>query len=195
MSPLIKTALTCAAFLTCSAAAANPYTSWSGNTGDRVEPQYEQPADDAPVYCMAIGCPQPEHDHTPGTHFPGDHVPGGYIPGEHFPVEEKPEDAHQDEEPADVASDPGCFYPGCDGSSHDHFSSKELKDFLERTTGDRGYQPRYPGYEPGAAERHAPKDEDAARKTYSDALYRHADGLGTIEEVNAAHRRLLPYRD
>ena len=39
-----------------------------------------------------------------------------------------------------------------------------------------------------------PQTERQARDEFYKSLHRHADGRGTIEEVEAAYRELLPYR-
>ncbi|NKB99250.1 MAG: hypothetical protein GKR90_12255 [Pseudomonadales bacterium] len=39
-----------------------------------------------------------------------------------------------------------------------------------------------------------PASEDDARSEFYKALHRHADGAGTIEDVEAAYKHLLPYR-
>ena len=48
--------------------------------------------------------------------------------------------------------------------------------------------------EPAARPAPVPASEDEARASFYQTLRRHADGRGTIEEVEAAYRHLLPYR-
>ena len=47
---------------------------------------------------------------------------------------------------------------------------------------------------PRAEPRAKPKNEQAARDEFYRRLHRHADGRGTLEEVEDAYRDLLPYR-
>jgi hypothetical protein len=39
-----------------------------------------------------------------------------------------------------------------------------------------------------------PATEQAARDQFYRTLHRHADGVGTIEDVEGAYRELLPFR-